>query len=155
MFERFIELEARERDRIEALFRAMLERDADRFRKVLALLHPGTTGQIVCVVLMSKLANRIATLNRPEIAALSKRARAAAVGEQPFSMGYLDDLAGRFTTIEAERLGHLFAPLDARLQSEPDGSAPGFQEGPTHYGPEDMPADFDVYEFVASWGEAG
>ena len=154
MFERFTELGARERDRIEALFRAMLDQDADRFREVLALLHPGTTGRIVCVVLMSKLGNRLATLKRPEVADLPEPARAAAVGEQPFSMGYLDDLARRFTTSEAELLGQRFAPLDARLQSEPEESVPGIQGGPTRYRPEDMPADFDVGEFIASWSEA-
>ena len=110
MFERFTELDERERDRIEALFRAMLDQDADRFRELLALLHPGTTGRMVCVVLMSKLANRIATLKRPEIADLPERARAAAVGEQPFSMGYFNDLARRFTTRDAELLRQRFGP---------------------------------------------
>ncbi len=154
MFERFTELDERERDRIEALFRAMLDQDADRFREALALLHPGTTGRIVCVVLMSKLANRIATLKRPEIADLPERGRAAAVGEQPFSMGYFNHLARRFTTRDAELLRQRFAPLDARLKSEPQEPVSGFQGGPTRYRPEHMPADFDVDAFIASWSEA-
>ena len=58
-FERFTELSAREDDQIEALFRAMLDQDADGFREVLALLHPGETERMVCVVLLSKLAARI------------------------------------------------------------------------------------------------
>ncbi len=154
MFERFTELDERERERIEALFRAMLDQDAGRFHEVLTLLHPGTTGRIVCVVLMSKLANRIATLKRPKIADLPERARAAAVGEQPFSMGYFNALARRFTTDEAALLRQRFAALDARLQSEPQESVSGFQGGLTRYRREDMPTDFDVDEFIASWREA-
>jgi hypothetical protein len=69
-------------------------------------------------------------------------------------MGYFNDLARRFTTDEAALLRQRFAALDARLQSEPQESAPRIQGGLTRYRREDMPTDFDVDEFIASWSEA-
>ena len=153
-FKRFTELHAREGDRIEALFRAMLDLDADGFREALALLHPGETGRMVCVILMSKLAARIRVLKRPEIAALPQRARARAVDEEPFSMGYLDDLAQGLTAAETELLGCRFAILDARLRAETWQSGPSSASSATTYAREEMPADFDVDEFIASWTEA-
>ena len=57
-FQRFTELAAREDDRIESFFRAMLEKDVDGFREALAILHPGETERMVCVVLLSKLGSQ-------------------------------------------------------------------------------------------------
>ena len=153
-FERFTELAAREDDQVEALFRAMLDQDADGFREVLALLHPGETARMVCVVLLSKLAARIGTLKRPEVAGLPARERASAVGEQTFSISNLDALARRFTAAEAELLIRRFASLDAKLQTKTEQFVPGFQSGPTRYRFEDMPSDFEVDDFIASWNQA-
>ena len=109
---------------------------------------------MVCVVLLSKLAARIGTLKRPEVAGLPARERASAVGEQTFSIGNLDALAGRFTAAEAELLIRRFASLDAKLQTKTEQFVPGFQSGPTRYRFEDMPSDFEVDDFIASWNQA-
>ena len=154
-FQRFTELVAREDDRIEAFLRAILDEDADGFREYLALLHPGETGRMVCVVLLAKLAARIGTLRRPEVVGLPDAERALAVGEKTWgSFSTFDELAGRFTAAEAELLGRRFAALDTRLQTQTEQFVPGFQGGPTRYSPEHMPADFDVDQFIASWSEA-
>ena len=153
-FQRFTESAAREHDRIEAFFRAMLAKDVDGFREALAVLHPGATGRMVGVVLLSKLATMIRTLKRPEVAGLPERERAAAVGEEPFSIRNFDDLAQRFTAAEAKLLGRQFATLDAKLQTETNQFVPGSSSNPTRYAREEMPADFDVDEFIASWDEA-
>lgn len=141
-------------DLIEALFRAMLDLNSDRFREALNLLHPGETGRMVCVVLLSKLAARIGTQKRLEVAGLPERERAATVGEQTFSISNLDVLAGRFTAAEAELLGRRLATLDARLQAETEQFVPGFQGGPTRYSPEHMLAGFEVDDFIRSWQQA-
>jgi len=155
-FERFTELAERENDRIEAFLRAMLDQDPDGFREALAALHPGETGRMVCVVLLSKLAARIGTLKRPEIAGLPDPERAQAVGEVSWgSLSIFEELAGRFTSAEADLLGQRIAPLNARLHAQTEQFVPGFQSGPTPHAFEDMPADFDVDEFITSWGEAG
>ena len=154
-FQRFTALAAREDDRIEAFFRAMLEKDVAGFREALAILHPGERERMVGVVLLSKVARKIGTLKRPEVAGLPERERAQAVGEQTWgSFTSFNNLAQRFTAAEAELLGWRFAPLDAKLQTETEQFVSGFQSGPTRYAREEMPADFDVDEFIASWDEA-
>ena len=150
-FQEFNELATREDDRIAAFFRSLLDQDSDRFRKVLALLHPGDTGRMVCVVLLSKLAARIGTLKRPEVAGLPVRERARAVGEETFSISSLDALARRFTAAETEVLGRRFAVLNARLNTGTDQLVPGFQGGPAPHVFEEMPANFEVDDFIGSW----
>ena len=154
VFNRFIELAEREDDRIEAFYRAILDQDPQAFRQALTLLHPGDTGRMVCVVLLSKLARRIGTLKRPEIANLPERERASAVGEQTFSISNLESLARRFTAAETKLLGQRFAPLDARLQLETEHFVPSLSSKPTRYAQEHMPADFGVDDFIASWSTA-
>ena len=154
-FGRFMELAAREDDRIEAFFRATLEKDVDGFREALAVLHPGETERMVCVVLLSKLARKIGTLTRPEVAGLPERERAQAIGEQTWgSFSTFDDLAQRFTTAEAELLGRRFGSLDAKLETVTEQFVPGSSSNPRRHSRDQMPADFDVDEFIVSWDEA-
>lgn len=153
-FQRFIELAEREDNRIEAFYRAMLDQDPQAFRQALALLHPGATGRMVCVILLSKLARRMSALKRPELANLPERERASAVGERTFSIGNLEALARRFTAAETKLLGQRFGPLDARLQLETEHFVPSLASKPTRYAQEHMPDDFDVDDFIASWSNA-
>ena len=154
-FKRYTELAAREIDQIEAYMRAMLDQDQDGFREALARLHPGETGRMVCVVLLSKVAARIGTLKRPEVAGLPDPERAQAVGEVSWgSFSIFEDLARRFTSAEAKLLGQRIAPLNAKLHAQTEQFVPGFQSGPTPHAFEDMPAGFGVDEFIASWGQA-
>ncbi len=55
-FEGFDRLFRGEIDDFEAVFRAVVHRDAAAFENALARLHPGETGRMVSVVLLSKLA---------------------------------------------------------------------------------------------------
>ena len=136
---------------IKAVFRAMFEQNPDRFREALILLHPGETGRIVCVVLLSKLAARIGTLKRPEVAALPQRERAATVGEQTSSIKSFDVLADRFTSAGTELLAQRLAALDAKLHTETEQFVPVFQSGPSRHRFEHMPPHFEVDDFIASW----
>ncbi len=154
VFHRFLELAQLEDDRIEAFYRALLDQDPEAFRQALALLHPGDTGRLVCVVLLSKLARRMGALKRPEVANLPERERASAVGEQTFSIRNLESLARRFTGSETKLLGQRFAPLDARLQLETEHFVPSLASKPTRYAQEHMPDRFDLDDFIASWSNA-
>ena len=154
-FQRFTELAAREDDRIEAFYRAMLDQDPDGFRQALVALHPGETGRMVGVVLLSKLAARIGTLKSPEVVGRPERERAQAVGEQMWgAFSTFDDFARRFTAAEIALLGRRFESLNARLSTETEQFVPGFQSGPTPHAFEEMPADFEVDDFIASWKAA-
>jgi len=137
-FERFVELHADERRVIEAVLRAALRRDADGFVRELAILHPGVEGRIVALVLLSKLVLRLPSLAKTHRAGYDRR----------------KDIADAFTAGEIETLGRQFAALDAALRAPADHFVPGFQDGPTGYAYNDMPAGFGVDEFIASWGAA-
>ena len=134
--ERFAQLSAEERDHIEIFFRAILAKDEVAFRAELALLHPGKTERIVCVMLLSRLATKIYALHTPEIASLPLSARAKAVGGQRTSIYIAEEIAGRFSTEEVELLRQRFAPLEASLDPEVE-----------------MPTDFGVDEFITSWDQ--
>ena len=154
-FQRFTELAAREDDRIEAFYRTMLDQDPDGFRQALVALHPGETGRMVGVVLLSKLAARIGTLKSPEVVGRPERERAQAVGEQMWgAFSTFDDFARRFTAAEIALLGRRFESLNARLSTETEQFVPGFQSGPTPHAFEEMPAEFAVDDFIASWKAA-
>ncbi|MYD93863.1 MAG: phytanoyl-CoA dioxygenase family protein [Chloroflexi bacterium] len=153
-FHRFLELAEREDDQIELFYRAMLDQDPEAFRYALALLHPGDTGRIVCVILLSKLARRMGALKRPELADLPDRERASAVGEQTFSISNLEALARRFTTAETKLLQQRFVPLDAKLQMETEHFVPSLASQPSRYAQEHMPDDFGLDDFIANWSKA-
>ena len=57
------------------------------------------------------------------------------MGDQRSSVYQAEDIAGRCSTEELARLKQRFAPLEASLSSEVE-----------------MPSDFGVEEFIASWG---
>ena len=137
-FERFAALHAQERDHIEAFFRAILDRDEAAFQTELAVLHPGEAERLVCVTLLSRLATKLHELTRPEIASLPHNDRSKAVGDQRTSFYLLQDLAGRFSPAETDLLYRRFAPLEAQTDSVVD-----------------MPASYDVEDFIASWRTSG
>ena len=136
-FERFAALHAQERNRVEALLRAMLTKDRAAFRSELGALHSGQRHRIVCAVLLSKLAVKIRDLKRPEVASLPLAERAKAVGEKATTLYLTEDVAQRFSTSEANVLQQRFAPLAARLRSDAQSLD-----------------DFGVDQFIASWDDS-
>ena len=134
-FESFFQLHASERRVIEAVLRAALERDADAFQRHLAILHPGAQCRTVALVLLSKLVLRLAGLAQMRDAGYELR----------------KDIADAFSADEIAVIEHRFATLDAALRAPADHFVPGFQDGPTGYALENMPAEFGVAEFIDSW----
>ena len=153
-FERFAHLDAQERHLIESIFRAMLAKDASTFRTGLTTLHPGEMGRMAAVVLLSKKASTIRQLKEPEVAGLPLNERAKVVGDQRTSLYLIEDLARRFSPEEADLLCQRFEPLDRKLQADSEQYVPGFQAGPMQYVYNDMPANFEVEDFIASWDES-
>ena len=138
-FESFFELHANERRVIEAVLRAALERDADEFQGQLAILHPGAEARTVALVLLSKLVQRLPGISQTDNPGFDLR----------------KDIADAFTAEEIAAIGRRFAALDAALRAPADHFVPGFQDGPAGYSFNEMPAEFGVEEFIASWGAAG
>ena len=105
----------------------ILDRDEASFHHGLAKLHPGKTGRFSALIHLCKLTGAIRHGKDPEY-------------------------GRRFTQDEAEMLGRCFAALDQALQAQAEQYMPGFlQAGPTRYRFYDLPPDFGMDEFVASW----
>ena len=124
---------------MESTFRAIIDKNAVAFREGLAALHPGESGRIVCLILLSKVAYKMRFASHP--------ARPSYGGD----ISQDRDLESRFSPAELETLWGRFTTLDAAIQSHEEEYIPGFQSGPMHYFFEEMPTNFDVEDFIASW----
>ena len=124
---------------------------------------------MVSVVLMCRIANKVIQLHQPEIAKMSVEERRPLIDGSPPAY-YAEDMAQRFTTDEVNVLEQRFAKLNQRLEQDreasdrrygeifaelkPDaGNPPNFESRPLRTFNSEMPEDFEVDEFVTSWGE--
>jgi hypothetical protein len=139
VFERHAQLYREECDVMESTFRAIIDKNADAFREGLAAVHPGESGRIVCLILLSKVAYKMQFASHPARAAFGS------------DISQDIDLAPRFSPAELETLWKRFSTLDEAIQSHKEEYIPGFQSGPMRYSFEEMPTNFDVEDFIASW----
>lgn len=168
-FTRSAALYDQERDRIAATFRAMIAGDEGEFRSDLALLHPGAVGRMVSVVLLCRIANKVIMLHQPELARMSVEERRPLIDGSPPAY-YAEDMAVRFTGAEAAVLEKRFAELNRRLRQDEDRvhqhyskiyaelkpdaeKPPNFESRSLRTFNSEMPENFAIAEFVASWGE--
>ena len=149
-FERFERLLCDERDMIEAVFRAVIERDGAAFREHLARLHPGRVGRMVCVVQLDKVAHALWKLSEVGAEAPSDADYMNVTLDHLLNRWRSAALLERFTAAEVHRLWGGFSELDRRLRTDNRQAAGGAAE-PTEYDQCEMPRDFDVEDFVASW----
>lgn len=127
LYQRLISCYDQECDAMEAVFRAILDKNEEDFRMNLTILHPGESWRFVCLIHLCKYVQRMQN-----------------GGDSEFSP--------RFTGEEIGALWLLFRPLDDALQDENPVMKPGFQiPGPTRYGCNELPEQFGINEFIASW----
>ncbi len=151
-FERMAQLLGQQRDLLASMFRAIVAKDEDTFIHALSALRPGEEGRMVCLALLSKVVMRMRALSRPGVRSLPRAERAKTTG----LLGMLDfdeNLAGRFSPAEVDLLWQRFAPLDARLQADTEQHVSWGRSRPSHYIVNEMPANFEVADFIASWNE--
>ena len=166
-FERAVDAYAGERNQIEETFRALIDHDDGAFRSCLDRLHPGATCRMVSVVLLCRIAAKVVKLHQPGMAALSVEDRKPLIDGSPPAF-YAEDMARRFTAVQAAELGLRFAELNRRLEADaervhshyarlyaqlrPDAEGPpDFKSRPLRTFNSEMPQDFDVDDFAASW----
>ncbi|MCY3734772.1 MAG: phytanoyl-CoA dioxygenase family protein [Gemmatimonadaceae bacterium] len=137
------ELYETECDLMEAAFRAAIAGDGPAFLESVARLHPGESMREVCLILLSKLARKLAR------------------GPHPERPGYGGDftqdreLKPRFGGEDLETLWRRFGPLDDMLKA-PGGReyVPGYQSGPMSYRFESFPGGLTLESFVDGWETA-
>ena len=167
-FETAAEHYDQEKRRIAAALRTIISGQEQAFRAALARLHPSEAGRMVAVVLMCRIANKVIRLHRPQIARMSVAERRPLIDGSP-PAHYAEDMARRFSADEAGALQRRFAELNRRLEADREASdrrygeiykelrpdaaqPPDFESRPLRTFNSEMPADFGVAEFIASWG---
>ena len=150
-FEHFYRLHEQQCDVVESTFRAILAKDADAFRDGLTALHPGEAWRMVCVVYLSKLVEKTRTLKQSDVANLPFEERVEAISEHRLNFYLFEDFSRRFSAKEADLLWNRFRTLYDKLQEEIDRSIPNLESRQDRLLLTEMPADFDVNDFIDSW----
>ena len=151
-FEGFSSQVREEFDTVGWTFRAVVDKDVQGFLDGLATLHPVEEQRMVCVMLLTKLAYKVHILNRPDVSQLSDAsARAGAIAWPLDSLYLLEEIAQQFSVNESDTLWSRFVPMENRLKSDEDQYIPGFQTGPTKYFFNDMPANYNLENFMVAW----
>tara|TARA_Y100000588_G_scaffold366229_1_gene431709 strand:- start:10066 stop:11280 length:1215 start_codon:yes stop_codon:yes gene_type:complete len=148
-FQKFVCLDNHRWDQIEVIFRAILDRDADRFQDALATLHPAGSSRMVSMVLMCRLADKVQKLNRPDIRDLPFEARVEAAREHRLSFQPYEAFAERFTYTETDTIWSHFDRLATVLAADADRFMDRDVSG-SRFAYTDMP-DFEVEDFIQDW----
>ena len=151
-FAHFYQLHEQQCDVIESTFRAIVAKDAAGFRDGLVTLHPGEAWRMVCVVYLSKLVEKTRTLKQPDVVNLPLRGTDRCYLRAPAQFLSLSRIfRAAFQQREAELLWDRFGTLYDKIQEEIDRTVPNLESRQDRLLLTDMPADFDVEDFIASW----
>ncbi len=131
-------LHVKRHDDIAFTLRAILDKDPNAFMEGLARIHRSEHARMTTLVVLSKIAYLI-------------REYKDADAEESTDSPCFQRMADRFTPDELKQLWGRFGVLDRKLQSDTEQYEPLFQSGPMKYHFFDMPQDFGVDDFIASW----
>lgn len=135
----FAKLHEQRHDAIVATYRAMLEKDRGKFLAAFQTVHPSEHCRMTSVIVLSKIAYAI---HKYEDSGSDDWQHTNAV----------KDLGARFTADELDQLWDRFTPLDDVLKADEEQYESLFQNAAMMYHFYEMPANFEVEDFIASWG---
>ncbi len=152
-FDRWIQCSNQMITHTESILRAAIEKDVTAYHANLEKLHPGRgeKGKMLSTVYLTKIAKRVYECKRPNFENLPQETRASMIRSHPITLQWGLPLADRFSFKEARTLWERFKPVDARIQSDVENAAPGYENRPSRYHFNEMPTDFSVEDFTASW----
>ena len=167
-YEQALQWYAEERNVIGGIFRGIVDNDPALFQDKLAQLHRGEKHRMTAVVLMARLADKVHALNTLKANGLSKEEQRREIkGNAPPDKFLYFDIAERFTFEETEILQRRFAKLNELLNQErdrvrehytkvyaeihPDAGPPDFETRALRHFHTNMPENFEVDDFIASW----
>ncbi len=152
-FETWTQRSAGMQDLTEAALRAIINRNAGAYRETVEALQPsaGEASKMVLAIYLCKAAYHIDILKNSDFEQLPPEVRRRAANPHSISINWGPQFANRFSKAEADLLWQRFETLDAKLQADKEHFVPGFQSGPMRYFFNEMPADFGVEDFIASW----
>ena len=152
-FERWAKRSAVMQNETESALRACIEKDTAAYLASLENLHPGRRekGRMLSTVYLCKAALMIKLKKHPGLEGVPDEFRRRAQKPHPLTMNWGPEFANRFSMKEADVLWERFEKLDALLQADEEHLSPGFQGMPNRYHFNQMPADFNVEDFIVSW----
>ena len=106
---------------------------------------------MLSTVYLCKAALMIKLKKHPGLEGVPDEFRRRAQKPHPLTMNWGPEFANRFSMKEADVLWERFEKLDALLQADEEHLSPGFQGMPNRYHFNQMPADFNVEDFIVSW----
>ena len=136
----FEKLHTKRHNDVAFILRAILEKDKLAFENGLNWIHRSEHARMTTLVVLSKIAYLIRKYKDSE-------------AEDHANDPCIQSVADRFTASELEQLWRRFVVLDSKLQSDNEQYEPLFQSGPMKYFFYEMPVDFGVKDFIASWDE--
>ena len=105
---------------------------------------------MVCAVLLCKIAQKMHAITRPGFSSLPLEEKFRIV--RPEEAHLYEDVACRFTVDEIDVLWQRFLALDAALQTDEAHVVAYAFSMTTTYRADKMPANFEVDDFIESWG---
>ena len=106
---------------------------------------------MLSTVYLSKIAKRVYDCKHSDFENLPQETRGSMIRSHPITLQWGLPLTDRFSFGEARTLWDRFKPVDARIQSDVESTAPGYENRPSRYHFNEMPTDFSVEDFAASW----
>jgi hypothetical protein len=143
VIDRFDVLYGEEFDLIERIFRAVIKRDGEALGGGLDQLHPNEVGRLSCLIVLSKLAQKVHGMHEQGIDSVEP-----ACGYWSMSEQRLYDLATRLSRTDVERLWAGFGALDRMIRSGQEGHTRGFLGPPTGYFYEQLPSTITAEQVV-------
>ena len=137
----------------QSALRAVLSGDGAAYLNALDSLHPerAEKGRILSTVFLCKAALAIRLYKDPPLSGIAEDLRGRVLGKHPITLNWGPKFADQFTPDEARSLWGRFSPLEALLQADEEHFVPGFQAIPMKHYFNEMPADYSMADFIASW----
>ena len=137
----------------QSALRAVLSGDGAAYLNALDSLHPerAEKGRILSTVFLCKAALAIRLHKDPPLSGIAEDLRGRVLGKHPITLNWGPKFADQFTPDEARSLWDRFSPLEALLQADEEHFVPGFQAIPMKHYFNEMPADYSMADFIASW----
>ncbi len=154
MFERWEKRSMQMQMWTENALRAVIEKNVNAYHTALEKLHPdrGEKGKLLSTVFLCKAACFVALAHGGELEDIPDDLQNRGKGFHSITLNWGPPFAEEcFTREEAVVLWERFKPLDALLKTDVEHFSPGFQSGPMRYYFNEMPTDFSVSDFIASW----
>lgn len=151
--ERWASHSAEAQDCTEAALRAVISKDGSTFLECIERIHPGIgeNGKRLQTVFLCKTVIHIRCTKCPDLPNVPEDLRTRGTRPHPTTLNWGPQFANRFTLDEADVLWERFKGIDAALQKDEEQFSPGFQSGPMYYNFNDMPTEFSLDGFIASW----